>query len=64
MTAGRPYGLYVHGNSDTTGAVRAVEAIATGLKWQRARSAVTVVGLPARQDLDACLSVSKISRVL
>jgi hypothetical protein len=27
-TVGRPYGLYVHGDSDTTGAVRAVEAIA------------------------------------
>src|SRR5215217_1712485 len=24
-TVGRPYGLYVHGDSDTTGAVRAVE---------------------------------------
>jgi hypothetical protein len=27
-TVRRPYGAYVHGNSDTTGAVRAVEAIA------------------------------------
>jgi multimeric flavodoxin WrbA len=34
-TARRPYGLYVHGNSDTTGAVRAVEAIAQGLKEVR-----------------------------
>src|SRR6266545_7499544 len=32
-TVRRPYGLYIHGNSDTTGAVRAVEAIATGLQW-------------------------------
>lgn len=29
--AGRPYGLWVHGNNDTAGAVRAVERIATGL---------------------------------
>ena len=28
---GAPYGLYVHGASDTTGAVRAVKSIATGL---------------------------------
>ncbi len=35
-TARRPYGLYVHGNNDTTGAVRAVESIATGLTWRRA----------------------------
>src|SRR5688572_21133557 len=33
-TVGRPYGLYVHGNNDTTGAARAVEAITTGLKWR------------------------------
>ena len=32
--AGSPYGLYVHGNSDTSGAVRAVETIATGMNWQ------------------------------
>src|SRR6266487_6860075 len=28
---GAGYGLYVHGNSDTTGALRAVEAITKGL---------------------------------
>ena len=28
---GAPYGLYVHGGSDTTGAVRSVTAIAKGL---------------------------------
>ena len=26
-TAGRPYAAFVHGNSDTTGAVRAIESI-------------------------------------
>jgi multimeric flavodoxin WrbA len=36
-TVRRPYGLYVHGNSDTTGAVRAVEAIAQGLQWRARR---------------------------
>jgi multimeric flavodoxin WrbA len=30
-TVRRPYGLYVHGDSDTAGAVRAVEAITRGL---------------------------------
>src|SRR6202041_2890010 len=33
-TRRRPYGLYVHGNLDTAGAVRAVESIATGLQWR------------------------------
>src|SRR5229473_2069469 len=52
-TASRPYGLYVHGNSDTTGAVRAVESIATGLKWRRALPAVAVTGPPSRDDIGA-----------
>jgi multimeric flavodoxin WrbA len=53
-TVRRPYGLYVHGDSDTTGAVRAVEAITAGLQWRRAQAAVTVVGDPSRQDLQVC----------
>jgi hypothetical protein len=53
-TGGRPYGLYVHGNDDTTGAVKAVETITTGLRWRRARPPVSVVGRPAREDVEAC----------
>jgi multimeric flavodoxin WrbA len=53
-TVGRPYGVFVHGNSDTTGALRAIEIIATGLQWQRAHDAVSVVGEPDQQALDAC----------
>jgi multimeric flavodoxin WrbA len=53
-TVGRPYALYVHGNSDTTGAVRAVETIATGLRWRRAQKPLEVVGPPMRSDLDSC----------
>jgi hypothetical protein len=51
---GRPYCLYVHGDSDTTGAVRAVEAIARGLGWRRAQAPVAVLGDPNREDLQAC----------
>lgn len=53
-TAGRPYALYVHGSSDTTGAVRAVESIATGLKWRRTRPPVCITGEPTRADLESC----------
>ena len=53
-TTGRPYGLYVHGNNDTEGAVRAVGAITTGLGWKLARDPVTVVGDPSRADFEAC----------
>jgi multimeric flavodoxin WrbA len=53
-TQRRPYALYVHGASDTGGAVRAVEAIATGLTWRRARPPVCVIGPPGKGDLEAC----------
>jgi multimeric flavodoxin WrbA len=53
-TGRRPYGLYVHGNSDTTGAVRAVEGIAQGLGWRRAQAPVSVLGGPKPEDLRAC----------
>ena len=49
-----PYGLYVHGASDTSGAVRAVESITTGLAWRQVRPAVSVTGTPAKADLEAC----------
>ncbi len=53
-TRRRPYGLYVHGASDTGGAVRAVESIATGLGWRAVRPPVTVTGPPGKPDLEAC----------
>ena len=53
-TRDRPYALYVHGNSDTEGAVHAVERIATGLSWRRVQRPVTVIGTPGREDLEAC----------
>jgi multimeric flavodoxin WrbA len=51
---GAGYGLYVHGNSDTGGAVRSVQSIVTGLGWQPLHAPVSVVGEPSREDLAAC----------
>ena len=53
-TRRRPYGLYVHGASDTSGAVRAVESITSGLQWRQVRPAVTVTGTPGKADLEQC----------
>lgn len=50
----RPYGLYVHGNNDTTGALTGIEKIVTGLAWTLVAEVVSVVGEPGRADLDAC----------
>lgn len=53
-TAKRPYGVYVHGNDDTAGALSAIEKVVTGLRWKKAADPVSVVGEPSRQDLDTC----------
>ena len=48
---GAPYGLYVHGASDTTGAVRAVTSIATGLGWAEVVKPVVATG-PVGKDAE------------
>jgi hypothetical protein len=53
-TKRRPYALYVHGNSDTTGAVRAVESITSGLSWRRVRPPLCVMGPPSATELEEC----------
>lgn len=52
-TGGRPYGLYVHGNDDTSGAVRAVSTITAGLGWKLAQRVLEVTGSPDAAALDA-----------
>ncbi len=52
-TRGLPWGLLVHGNDDTAGAVRSVEKIAGALQWRPVAPVVHVVGPPAAADLAA-----------
>lgn len=42
--AGRPYGLWVHGNDDTGGAISSVEKIAGGLGLVKSADVLTVTG--------------------
>jgi len=53
-TVARPFGVYVHGNNDTIGALRSIEMVTTGLQWRAAQAPVSVVGEPSPADLDAC----------
>ena len=53
-TSGRPYGVLVHGESDTTGALLAIEKITTGLEWRRATAPVSVIGSVDDEALAAC----------
>jgi multimeric flavodoxin WrbA len=43
-TKGRPFGLYVHGRYDTTGAVRSVLAITGALGWRQGYDVLEVLG--------------------
>ena len=52
-TQGRPFAAYVHGNLDSGGAVRAIEAITTGLQWRAVAPVLTVTGAPDRAARDA-----------
>lgn len=56
-TVGRPYGLWVHGNDDTAGAVSAVERITTGLRWKLAAGVLSLTGPPDRAAREACVEL-------
>ena len=43
-TAGRPYGLLVHGRYDTAGAVRSVQSIVGALSWRQAAGVLEIMG--------------------
>jgi hypothetical protein len=50
-TARRPYGLWVHGRYDTTGAVRSVRSIVGALGWTQSAPVLEVLGdVEARHD--------------
>ncbi len=53
-TARRPFGLYLHGNDDCTGALRAAETITTGLDWRSVTEHVVVTGRPSADDVERC----------
>lgn len=52
--ASAPYGLYVHGNNDAGGAIRAAESITQGMGWRRVCEPVTVIGAPSKDDRESC----------
>ncbi|MGW3998901.1 flavodoxin family protein [Amycolatopsis sp. NPDC004772] len=53
-TRGRPFGYWIHGNSDISGTERQLLAITTGLAWAKAAEPVTATGDPDRKTLEAC----------
>ena len=48
----KPYGMWVHGRYDTTGAVRSVQSIVQALSWTQSAEVLEVMGDIADADLD------------
>jgi multimeric flavodoxin WrbA len=49
----KPYGLWVHGRYDTTGAVRSVQSIVQALAWQQSAPVLEVLGAVDTPERDA-----------
>ncbi len=52
-TVGLPYGVYVHGNDDTAGALNAIQRITGALKWKQVAAPLSLTGAPGKEDLEA-----------
>lgn len=49
----KPYGLWVHGRYDTTGAVRSVRTIVGALPWRQSAEVLDLLGDPTDEQLEA-----------
>ncbi len=49
----KPYGLWVHGRYDTTGAVRSVTTIVGALPWRQSAEVLELLGDPGDEQLEA-----------
>jgi multimeric flavodoxin WrbA len=52
-TVGLPYGVYVHGNDDTAGALSSIGWITGALRWKQVAAPLSLTGAAAPGDLDA-----------
>jgi NAD(P)H-dependent FMN reductase len=53
-TVGLPYGVYVHGGDDTSGALNSIQRIAGALRWKQVAAPLSLTGAPGAADLEAC----------
>lgn len=56
-TVGRPYGVYLHGNDDATGALRDLGKIVTGLRWKQVTDHVVAYGALTPDQRDALVNL-------
>jgi NAD(P)H-dependent FMN reductase len=57
-TVGLPYGVYVHGNDDTAGALTAIAKITGGMRWKQVAAPLSLIGAPGPAELEACRELS------
>jgi len=53
-TRGLPFGVFLHGESDTDGARDAIAKIATGLQWRLAQPVLSSIGPVSEQTVSDC----------
>jgi multimeric flavodoxin WrbA len=59
FTSGRPFGFWIHGGTDTTGARLAIEKVVTGLRWTSVAEPVEIVGTTADEH-DRCAELGAV----
>src|SRR3712207_9241708 len=52
-TVGLPFGVYVHGNDDTAGALTSITRATGALRWKQVAAPLSLTGAPAPADLEA-----------
>ncbi|MFP5372106.1 MAG: flavodoxin family protein [Actinomycetes bacterium] len=52
-TVGLPYGVYVHGNDDTAGALTSIGRITGALRWRQVAAPLSLIGAPDADALEA-----------
>jgi multimeric flavodoxin WrbA len=56
-TVGRPFGLYLHGDSDAAGARRDIGKIVTGLRWEQVTDDVVTYGPITNEHREALVNL-------
>jgi multimeric flavodoxin WrbA len=54
QTQGLPYGVFIRGGTDGTGALASIERIVTGLRWREVAPPVVMAGEVDDTQLEAC----------
>jgi NAD(P)H-dependent FMN reductase len=52
-TVGLPFGVYVHGNDDTAGALTSIAKVTGALRWKQVAAPLSLTGAPGPADLEA-----------